>query len=89
MKDKELMKMMEKVLQLKHMIHLIGTTQLLIVEHLGSKDNKFRAEIVAHLLADKKILKGFTEHINETGTDEEKTFVMSINEIWNDTIGKE
>ncbi len=59
-----------------------------IIEYLGSKDEEFRAELVAHFLADEKILKGFTEHVNEQGTDEEKTFVMGINEIWNDTMGQ-
>ncbi len=82
-------KLAEKLLELRHMVHLMGVTQLKIVEYLGSKDEEFRAELVAHFLADEKILKGFTEHVNEQGTDEEKTFVMSINEIWNDTIGQE
>tara|TARA_R100001082_G_scaffold92459_1_gene59133 strand:- start:160 stop:435 length:276 start_codon:yes stop_codon:yes gene_type:complete len=89
MNNKQIAEMMKKLTDLRHLVHLMGTTQLKILDYLGSKDDEFRAEIVAHFLADEKVLKGFTEHINEKGTDEEKTFIMSINEIWNDTIGQE
>jgi hypothetical protein len=77
----EMLNSIEKSIEaLHHRQKFIGKTQLLIVQHLSDKDEKFEKQFILQSLMDNKLRKGFTDFVMEQDDcpDNIKTLLMDI-----------